>query len=79
MAILALMELDCIKMDWKKVENDNQFFCKDNCKLQQSNLWRRKTIKINSHMAANFANHIFEIKISPPFANDKLFLCLSKA
>ena len=28
MAILAVIELDCIKMDWKKVENDNQFFVK---------------------------------------------------
>ena len=32
-----------------------------------------------SHMAANFSIQIFEIKISPTFANDEMFLCLSKA
>ena len=30
-------------------------------------------------MAANFANQIFKIKIPPTFANNELFLSLSKA
>ena len=62
MAILALTELDCIKMDW--VQNGNQFFVKMkvNCNkvIYDVENGLRSIHIFNSH---TYSNKVLEIKI----------------
>ena len=60
MAILALIELDCIKMDWKEII---KIISTCNKGINDEG----KSSKFNKHMAAKIANQIFQIKISPTF------------
>ena len=79
MAILALAELDCIKMDWVEKMVINFFVnMKVNCNKVIYDVENGlRTIHIfNWH---TYSIKVLEIKIRQLFANDELFLCLSKA
>ena len=61
MAMLAVIELDCIKMDWKK--NDNLLLVKIISICNKEIFGLQKPSKFNQRTAENFEDQIFEIKM----------------
>ena len=76
MAILAVIELDCIKMDWKK--NDNLLLVKIISICNKEIFGVEKSSKFNQRTAENFEDQIFEIKNVPTLQMTNCFFAYQK-